>query len=80
MFFSRNVAIGSYRAVLTLNDQGAFSATWSPAMPSSLSASELHAYCAARDRLISEMREALHRNGCLLKAYSQSTWHDDDVG
>ena len=75
--FLANVQVGQYRAVLTLDDHGAFRATWSPRSPSYLTADELAQYLDCRNKLVGEMRSALARNNSLTVPYARSEWVDD---
>ena len=76
MTFTRSAKVGKFTAVMMLSDAGAFHVSWSPSLPSSLDANALKQYLDARNQLIGEMREALARHECTLKAYDRATWTD----
>jgi hypothetical protein len=76
MTFSRDIQVGRRRAVMTLDaTTGELCVAWSH-MPDAdeLTASDLAAYYAARNRLVHEYAAALARNDRVLQPYCKATW------
>jgi hypothetical protein len=74
MTLERVFTVGTNRAKMTLSDTGRFKVVWSPHLPGVLSPSEREHYQSARNAIISEMRDVLAANDCLLTAYNKAAW------
>jgi hypothetical protein len=72
----RTFTIGHARAVMSLDDTGAFRVCWAPHMPIDLRGSDLCQYHSSRNAVIDEMREVLAGNGCLAIPYLRATWKE----
>jgi hypothetical protein len=74
MTFSRDVQVGSHRAVMVLDAMtGELTVSWSR-MPDALSENELAQYMTARNRFMNAYAPALNRHSNVLRPYCRATW------
>jgi hypothetical protein len=72
---TRAFTVATYKATMSLSDDGRFRVLWSPNLPGALSPAELAHYHSARNAVIFEMIEVLARNGSIATAYGgRATW------
>jgi hypothetical protein len=74
MNLTKSFTVGQNLAKMTLSDDGRFKVAWSPRVPDCLTASDLSHYCSGRNALITEMRDTLAANDCVLRAYDHARW------